>query len=963
MNRPSDSHDEISRLADAIDAFLEHRRAPDESATMFLDRHQEVGEYLAPMLAAADAEPPAAPSAPKTVGPYRIVRELGRGGMGVVYEAEQDRLRRRIALKVLPPLATLSPRRIERFLREAKSAARLDHPGIARIFDAGEADGTWYIAMELVEGRPLRDAFATIRSACERDPRRLGREPQLGIPTAANWHAEVAELGAQVADALQHAHEHGVLHRDVKPQNIVLDRDGRPRLVDFGLAKDLTEFSLSASDEFAGTPHYVSPEQANPDGRELDARSDLFSLGVVLYELLAMRRPFDGPSTETVLRAVLADEPRPLRFFDPSLPRDLENVVGKALRKNRDERYASALDLAADLRRFRRGEPVQARPVPWPRRAWRHAQRHRGQALTWALAFLLFVIAPTVAAVLLEGARKETVRQRDRADANLGYAWQAVDRMLTRVAEHDLPDLPELGTLRRALLEDARAFHEHLLAAADGAPGIALQTARAHGRVGRILIELGEDAAAVPAFDAAVDRLRALAARADAGETPRFDLALVLAERGVAGIRLGARDAGLADAEAALGILAAIPANSPIRAEASLQAARIELRLADALRLLEPGRSAQHRERALAAFADHEATVQADPDLCCARAEARLLGAIEDLDAGRTEAVGAALAAAEDDLVRARGLADEAPRPRRLAARALQVRARHAELGGAVAEAEALRREALAARAGLAARYPSATSYRFEAAFAAEDLGRFLLRHGRDAEVDALLKDAVAGFREVLDRAPEHRQARHYLGTTLTTFAGLLARGGGEPAGVEAAYAEAEQTLAEASARAPDAAYHRSALGAARSNHALWLSRRDPARAQQLAEQAIADQEAALAAEPGRPSYRGYLVNHRQVAIDACLRQGDHVGAAEHADGLLAIPGIGPAERIGAAAAFATCAFAVRRHPHWATGYDERAVELLAALGREDPDRLRAALEDPRLARLAEDPRLTEFRR
>lgn len=380
------SHDEPSRLADALDAFLRRDVAGDESDAVYLERHAEVRDLLEPMLAGRHARD----DEPRSIGPYRVLRELGRGGMGVVYEAQHAALHRVVALKVLPTLLAIAPRRVERFLREAAAVARLDHPGVVRVFDAGEVDGVFYYAMELIEGRSLRAAFDEVRARCDDEPRRLPDVPQLGASTQLTRIDEIAALGLELAEALTHAHAHGVVHRDVKPQNVLLGPDHHARLVDFGLVKNLDDSAHSV--EFAGTPHYASPEQIDPARHELDGRSDVFSLGIVLYELATLRRPFEGTSTQSVLRAVIGDEPRSLRSCDPRIARDFEAVVLQALEKAPSARYADAAALAADLGRFLRREPVRARRHSW----WRHGTR-------WLLRHRLATAAVTMAALLLIG--------------------------------------------------------------------------------------------------------------------------------------------------------------------------------------------------------------------------------------------------------------------------------------------------------------------------------------------------------------------------------------------------------------------------------------------------------------------------------------------------------------------------------------------------------------------------------
>jgi hypothetical protein len=388
---------EYARLLDAgelpdPDEFLAARPALDRSAR---DRilHLHAGHVALRAFAFEEPDaPPAAapPPAFARLGDFRIVRELGRGGMGVVYVAEQLSLGRLVALKVLPAHLTLRPDAVERFRREASMAARLRHPGIVEIHAVGEEAGTHWFAMELVAGTPLDRVLQGMR---DEPLERSGGAPS---PARSRNAIETAcRLVAQVADALEHAHGSGVIHRDVKPSNILVRENGAPVLTHFGRAREEGLPALTLTGEFAGTPCYVSPEQAMERGAPVDHRTDVFSLGVTLYELLTLRRPFEGRTTREVLAKIVAKEPPNPRRFNPLLPRDLVTIVSKALEKDPARRYGSAGALAGDLRAFLAYRPIEARPAGAATRALKYVRRHRagsGLAAAAALALAAFAI-------------------------------------------------------------------------------------------------------------------------------------------------------------------------------------------------------------------------------------------------------------------------------------------------------------------------------------------------------------------------------------------------------------------------------------------------------------------------------------------------------------------------------------------------------------------------------------------
>jgi serine/threonine protein kinase len=335
---------------------------------------------------------------PERLGDFRLVREIGRGGMGVVYEAEQVSLGRRVALKVLPRHALLDPDAVERFRRESRAAARLHHTNIVQVFGTGEQDGLHYFVMQLIPGVGLdalirelgrsgpgaaRDAAldATVRGllsgrfAAPPEAPAGGEAPSgSSSGTGRRYWASVARIGAQVADALAFAHAHGIVHRDVKPSNLLLDPQGTVWVTDFGLAKETAgPNDLTGSDCLIGTLRYVPPERFR--GRS-DARGDVYGLGLVLYELLTCRPAFPTADRAGLLQQVMHAEPPRPRRLNPAIPYDLETVVLKATARDPAQRYPTAAELAEDLRRFVDDRPVRARRVTAPERLWRWGRRN-----------------------------------------------------------------------------------------------------------------------------------------------------------------------------------------------------------------------------------------------------------------------------------------------------------------------------------------------------------------------------------------------------------------------------------------------------------------------------------------------------------------------------------------------------------------------------------------------------------
>jgi tetratricopeptide (TPR) repeat protein len=382
---PHDEEDEV---------LHHHPELADELNKLFhgLDR---LAECDATASGTADKDE-ALSSKNRPLGDFRIVREIGSGGMAKVFEAEQISLKRKVALKVLSPHLSLSEKAVQKFYREAIAGARPRHPNIVAVYAMGEYDGIHYIVQELLEeGKTLADLL---------DHYRKGGNHHRG------YFLKMARITAEVADALEHAHGAGVIHRDVKPSNILLTHDGRPKVSDFGLSRVEGALALSKSGVFSGTPYYMSPEQAGSSRSGIDHRTDVFSLGVTLYEALTLERAFDGATSQEVLKKVLFHEPRNPRSSGRPVPRDLALICMKALEKDPNHRYQTMGEFSADLRCFLSGESIQARPDNWPRRVTKWIRRHKARTVTMAA---LLVATLAVMHVLLFYSKMKEEEHRD----------------------------------------------------------------------------------------------------------------------------------------------------------------------------------------------------------------------------------------------------------------------------------------------------------------------------------------------------------------------------------------------------------------------------------------------------------------------------------------------------------------------------------------------------------------------
>jgi eukaryotic-like serine/threonine-protein kinase len=424
------------------------------------------------------------------LGDYLLVRQVGRGGMGVVYEAVQRSLGRRVALKVLPFAAALDPRQLQRFHNEAQAAAQLHHPHIVPVHGLGCERGVHYYVMQFIEGHTLAEAIAQVRAAAAAPAAPAAATPAataLSTDRSARspaYFRAVARLGVQAAEALEHAHQCGVVHRDVKPANLLLDAAGQLWVTDFGLARYRTDQGLTLTGDAVGTLRYMSPEQALAKRGLVDHRSDVYSLGLTLYEALALEPAYPGSDREELLRQIAWGEPGPLRRLNPAVPVELETVVLKAMAREPERRYATAQELADDLKRFLEHRPVRAKRPSLRERLAKWAWRHRS-VVTVAAAVAVTCLLATTLVVWREkeqtkAALKQAQAQGRRADGNFQKALDGAMRMLVQLDPK--PDRPPLegDKLRRALVEQGLNFFRQFINEESDDPAVLFESARAY---------------------------------------------------------------------------------------------------------------------------------------------------------------------------------------------------------------------------------------------------------------------------------------------------------------------------------------------------------------------------------------------------------------------------------------------------------------------------------------------------
>lgn len=474
---------EAGESLDESQVLAAHPDLADQLRAFFASHHQ-VERITAPLRRASQEAGNDCAADIRQVGDFRLLREIGRGGMGVVYEAEQISLRRPVALKVLPFAAAIDTRQLHRFQNEALAAAQLHHENIVPVYAVGSERGVHYYAMQLVEGESLAGMIAELRrnrsdGKAQTPKVTCGKASSAIEPVSALRHSTsgafsslglrhssfvraVADLGLQAARALGHAHARGVVHRDIKPANLLLDVCGRLLITDFGLAQCSSNTGLTATGELVGTLRYASPEQVLAKRGLMDHRTDIYSLGATLYELLTLRPIFDGRDRHELLRQIADIEPRPPRALDRTIPAELETIILKAVAKDPSERYATAQELADDLERFREDWPIRARRPSLLEKATKWARRHKGTVASALIILLVLVVGMSVTTLLVARAYQREREARVRAEKSFRRAREAVDQFAL-ISEDELAGNPLLEGARRRLLGAALEYYKQFI--------------------------------------------------------------------------------------------------------------------------------------------------------------------------------------------------------------------------------------------------------------------------------------------------------------------------------------------------------------------------------------------------------------------------------------------------------------------------------------------------------------------
>ncbi len=957
VNRGLITHDDRAAVERVLDRKVE-RRGGDVAGTLAatLGGPARPGATQADDGATNETQPMAAApgghvvlsaigASPTTAERYTRTRLHATGGIGRVWLARDASFGREVALKEIRPERGANELIWSRFLEEARITGQLEHPGIVPVYElgTGDADSGPFYTMRFVKGRTLAEAAHDYHKA-----RAAGTATPLDFVTLLN-----AFVG--VCNALAYAHSRGVIHRDLKGQNIVLGDFGEVIVLDWGLAKiigapDAVADGLATlpdggnprfqtlAGRALGTPAYMPPEQAAGRLDEVDRRSDVYGLGAILYEILTGRAPFDGSITADILRRVIEEEPPPPHAVVPATPRPLEAVCLKAMAKHQADRYASAADLADDVRRWVADEPVSAFPEPWIRRFGRWAKRHRTAVSAAAALLVTATVALSVSAALIRRERDEARAQRNEARAQRQVARTAVDEMYTEVAEKWLED--NLDPIQKEFLEKALAYYETFAGQADAEPTVRQERGRAYKRMGDILHKLGRNPEAVKAFRRAGEVLGALSDDFPEEPEPRHHLAAARAGLGV----LLAERGDNAEAEdlfrkalAALEPLASAP-DAP--AASRLDLAKAHKGLADLLRV-----QSKH-EAAEASYRRAAELLKAIPEGRDDFAPRQLLAATRDRlgklynDTGRFQEAAATYARGLEVIEPLIARYPTLPRLREALVNGLRSVGLIEQNHGSDEQARAALSRSLEVAERLAKDFPLRPEYRRDYARSHLNLGGFLWTRNELGGAEHHYRAAIPIYEALVAEVPGVLQYRHDLARTCSNL-GLLLRAVGKTDEAEATALRAVATYEALAALAPDVPQYRSGLAVSQLNLALVLETIGQfAKAEEALRRSEEIQEALAARFPDVPDHKKGAAKalHNRAGLLANAYKGARAIAL---DGAAPPVAAGPRERaaraIRRAVAFARAA-ADRQE-------GERAIRRALALKGELADKFPAVPE------------------
>ena len=561
-------------LAEVVDEFMDRIRLGDQpDIEEYALRNPSIGKLLRELLPALQVMGPASLPAnnasgsaavPGCLGDFYILRQIGQGGMGIVYEAEQISLVRRVALKVLPFASTLDAKQLQRFQNEARAAAHMHHRHIVPVYTAGCERGVHYYAMQFINGQSLSALIQELRSRRAENESSGALRSKLSTPfaasdnttprpgtfvtehtaTEAEFFRTVASWGQQAAEALEHAHQLGIVHRDIKPANLMIEGRDHLWITDFGLAHLQGDNDLTLTGDLLGTLRYMSPEQAQAGRNRVDHRTDIYSLGVTLYELLTLEPAFAGSDRHDVLRRIAVEEPTLPRRLNPAIPTELEIILLKATAKFAGERYPTAQEMADDFGRFLEDKPIRARRPTLMQKVKRRLRRNKSIVVTvgvCAVVMLVFAVAFLAQSNFRIAREQEQTRQalaevekhREQAEANFHKAQKAVDLMLIEVSENPLFDAPQLTPVRRLVLEKALMYYQGFLEEKGDNPAVRFETAKAYARVGAIYNRLGQPGPAEDMSRSGLELLEKLLAEFPAETRYRHAMAETCLELGM----------------------------------------------------------------------------------------------------------------------------------------------------------------------------------------------------------------------------------------------------------------------------------------------------------------------------------------------------------------------------------------------------------------------------------------------